>query len=178
MSDIFHYGFTVWLTGLPCSGKSTLAKRLASELLKLRVNVRVLDASEIRATLNRDLGFSKEDRFENIRRVRYLCKLLNKLRIVVVAAFVSPYREMREDLRSEIPNYVEVYVKCPVNLCSQRDGLGLYQKAFSGETANFTGVSAPYEEPLKPDVICKTDSLTPEQSVAKILAKLKELKLI
>ena len=171
-------GFTVWFTGLPCSGKSTLARMLEKELRKRGKKVEVLDGDEVRKRLSRGLGFSKEDRDENIRRISYVCKLLSRNGVVAIAAAISPYRATRQEAREEIENFVEVYVKCPVEVCAQRDVKGLYKKAFAGEIKNFTGVDDPYEPPENPEVVVETDKETPEESLQKILSKLEEMGLL
>lgn len=168
-------GFTVWFTGLPCSGKSTLARMLEKKLREMGRKVEVLDGDEVRQRLSRGLGFSKEDRDENIRRISYVCKLLSRNGVVAISAAISPYREVREEARRENERFVEVYVKCPVEVCIKRDVKGLYKKAINGEIKNFTGISDPYEEPLNPEVIVETDKETPEESLGKILNKLREL---
>lgn len=168
-------GFTVWFTGLPCSGKTTLAKMLAEKLRGMGFKVESLDGDVTRKYLSRDLGFSKEDRNENIRRVGFVAKLLTRNGIVVTAAFVSPYREVREEIRREIGDFVEVYVKCPVEVCIQRDVKGMYKKALAGEIKNFTGIDDPYEEPLNPEVVVETDKESPEESLRKILKTLARL---
>lgn len=168
-------GFTVWFTGLPCSGKTTLAKMLAEKLRGMGFKVESLDGDVTRKYLSRDLGFSKEDRNENIRRVGFVAKLLTRNGIVVTAAFVSPYREIREEIRREIGDFVEVYVKCPVEVCIQRDVKGMYKKALAGEIKNFTGIDDPYEEPLNPEVVVETDKESPEESLQKILKALAKL---
>ena len=168
-------GFTAWFTGLPCSGKSTIADATAEELRQMELKVERLDADIIRQHLWRELGYSKEDRDENIRRAAYLAQLLTRNGIAVLTSFISPYQETRDYARKQIGNFVEIYVKCPVEVCIQRDRRGMYRKALAGEIQNFTGVSDPYEEPLNPEVIIESDQELVEQSVAKVIAKLKEL---
>ena len=168
-------GFTIWFTGLPCSGKSTIADAVAGELRKERPNVERLDADIIRKHLWRELGYSKEDRDENIRRATYLAQLLTRNGVAVLTSFISPYRELREYARQEIGDFVEVYVKCPVEVCSQRDTRGMYKKALAGDIPNFTGVSDPYEEPLHPEVLIESDKEPLAQSVSRVISKLKEL---
>ena len=168
-------GFTVWFTGLPSSGKSTIADNLAEKLRESLLKVERLDADIIRKYLWSELGYTKEDRDENIRRATYLAKLLTRNGIITLTSFVSPYQELREHARQEIGHFVEVYVKCPVEVCAQRDPKGFYRKALAGEILNFTGVSDPYEEPLSPDVIIESDKESLGESIAKIIAKLKQL---
>jgi len=166
-------GFTVWLTGLPSSGKSTIANILVEELRKVRRNVEKLDADEVRKNLWPELGYSEEDRFENIRRATWLAKTLNQHGVAVVACFISPYRKVRELARREVGSFVEVYVKCPVEVCMERDTKGLYRKALIGEIQEFTGVSAPYEEPLQPEVLVESDRESTREAVGKIMARLR-----
>ena len=168
-------GFTVWFTGLPCSGKSTIADALAKELRVKGLKVERLDADVIRQHLWKELGYSKEDRDENIRRATFLAKLLTRNGIAVLTSFISPYRELRVYARKEIGDFAEVYVKCPVEVCMERDTRGMYKKALAGEIQNFTGVSDPYEEPLYPEVLIESDKEPIKESVAKVVAKLREL---
>jgi len=168
-------GFTVWFTGLPCCGKTTIAKKVYEILTKKGYKVKHLDGDLVRKDLTADLGFSKKDRDENIRRVSNLAKDLTKNDIIVLATFVSPYRQRREKTRKEIGNYFEIYVKCPVEICIKRDVKGMYKKALSGEIKNFTGVDDPYEEPKNPELIIESDKETVDKSVEKVLKKLKEL---
>jgi adenylylsulfate kinase len=168
-------GFTVWFTGLPSSGKSTLARLLEPELIQRGWPVEVLDGDEVRLRLSRGLSFSKEDRDENIRRITYVAKLLTRCEGVAITCAISPYRALREEARQEIGRFVEVYVKCALDVCIDRDVKGLYAKALRGEIAAFTGISDPYEAPLAPEVIVETDRESPAESVAKILQRLEEL---
>ncbi len=169
------YGFTVWFTGLPSSGKSTLASMLQKELHGLGLQAEILDGDEVRQRLSRGLGYSKEDREENIRRIAYVAKLLTRVGAVAIAAAISPYRKSRQEARREIGKFVEVYVKCPIEVCIQRDCKGLYAKAARGEILNLTGISDPYEPPSQPHIIARTDQETPEESVSKILRGLADL---
>lgn len=171
-------GFTIWFTGLPCSGKSTIAKLVEQELRRRGLKVELLDGDIVRTNLSQGLGFSKEDRDTNIRRVGFVCKLLTRNGVVAIAACISPYREVREALRREIGDFVEVYVKCPVEVCMKRDVKGMYEKARTGELSNFTGISDPYEEPPNPEVVVETDKASPDQSIKKIIRKLQELEFI
>ena len=168
-------GFTLWFTGLPCSGKSTIADTVADELRQRGVRAERLDADIIRQHLWRELGYSKEDRDENIRRAAYLAKLLTRNGVAVLTSFISPYRELREHARREIGNFVEIYVRCPVEVCIERDTRGMYKKALAGEIQNFTGISDPYEEPLNPELLIESDKEPLKQSVARVVAKIKEL---
>lgn len=168
-------GFTLWFTGLPCSGKSTIANLVAEELRQRGLKAERLDADIIRKHLWKELGYSKEDRDENIRRVTFLAKLLTKNGIVVLTSFISPYRELRDYARREIGNFVEIYVRCPVEVCIQRDARGMYKKALAGEIPNFTGISDPYEEPLNPELVIDSDKEALEESVSKVMTKIREL---
>ncbi|HDH96386.1 MAG TPA: adenylyl-sulfate kinase [Proteobacteria bacterium] len=168
-------GFTVWFTGLSGSGKSTLAQMLKDELKRRGFKVEVLDGDEVRRNLSKGLGFSKEDRDTNIRRIGYVCHLLSRNGVVAIAAAISPYKEVREENRRLIKDFVEVYCKCSLDKLIERDVKGLYKKALAGEIPNFTGVSDPYEEPDDPEVVCYTDRETPEESVNRILQTLEEL---
>ncbi|MBM3213888.1 adenylyl-sulfate kinase [Candidatus Poribacteria bacterium] len=168
-------GFTVWFTGLSGAGKTTISNRLEALIRERGRNVEILDGDVVRTHLSKGLGFSKEDRDENIKRIAFVCKLLTRNGAATLAAAISPYREVRDYARAEIGNFVEVYVRCPLEVCIERDVKGLYKKALAGEIPQFTGVSDPYEEPLNPEVICDTDTETVEASAKKIIAKLDEL---
>jgi len=171
-------GFTVWFTGLPSSGKTTLANLLAAELTERGTAVELLDGDATRLTLCKGLGFSKEDRDENIRRIGFVCRLLSKHGVAVIAAAISPYRSVREEVRASIENFVEVYVKAPLEVCMQRDVKGLYKRALTGEIRNFTGVDDPYEEPDEPEAVVQTDRETPGECTGRILARLEARQLI
>jgi len=172
---IEHKGFTVWFTGLSGAGKTTLARGVEAILRDRGMKVELLDGDVIRQNLSKGLGFSKEDRDTNIKRIGFVCKLLTRNGVVAIASAISPYREVRDFVRQDIGSFVEIYVKCPLDVLVQRDVKGLYKKALNGEIPNFTGVSDPYEEPLNPEVIVDTSLETPEESIAKIMAKLEEL---
>ena len=165
-------GFTLWFTGLPCSVKSTVAERAEEALLERGINVELLDGDVVRTNLSKGLGFNKEDRDTNIRRIGFVCHLLTRNGVVAIGAAISPYRAIRDENRKLIGRFVEVYVECPLEVCKQRDVKGMYAKAERGEIKEFTGVSDPYEEPLDPEVIINTDKETVEESVAKILRTL------
>lgn len=171
-------GFTLWFTGLSGAGKTTLARLVEAELNLRGHRVEVLDGDIIRTNLSKGLGFSKEDRDTNIRRIGFVCHLLTRNDVVAIAAAISPYREIRDEVRQQIVAFVEVYCKCPVDVLAERDVKGLYKKALAGELKHFTGVDDPYEAPLSPEVIVETDRETPEQSAAKIIAKLEEMTLV
>ena len=161
-------GVTVWFTGLPCSGKTTIADKLTPILRDRGKNVERLDGDIVRKGLTRDLGFSKEDRDMNIERVTFVAKLLTRNNVIVLATFVSPYIDRRQKTREEIGNYIEVYVKASVEECIKRDVKGMYKKALAGEIKNFTGVDDPYEAPQTPEIIVDTDIETIEESVNKV----------
>ena len=168
-------GFTAWFSGLPCSGKTTVADRVAEMLMERGLKVERLDGDIVRKGLTSDLGFSKEDRDENIKRVTFVAKLLTRNGVAVLATFVSPYRERRLKSREEIGEFVEVYVRCPVEACMERDVKGMYKKALAGEITGFTGVDDPYEEPENPEIVLDTDRETEEESAMKVVRKLEEL---
>lgn len=171
-------GFTLWFTGLSGAGKTTLARLVETELRSRGHNVEVLDGDIIRTNLSKGLGFSKEDRDTNIRRIGFVCDLLSRNGVVAIAAAISPYREVRQEVRKQTGTFVEVYAECPIKVLSDRDVKGLYKKALAGEIKNFTGVDDPYEPPVSPEVVVHTDRETPEQSAARIIARLEELSLV
>jgi adenylyl-sulfate kinase len=168
-------GFTLWFTGLPSSGKSTLARRVEEILLERGLRVEVLDGDEVRENLSKGLGYSKEDRDTNIRRIGYVARLLSRNGVVAIAAAISPYREVRDEVRRAIGRFVEVHVDCPIAVLKERDVKGLYKKALAGEIKHFTGVDDPYEAPLKPEVHIASDREDVEQSVHKIVATLEAM---
>jgi adenylyl-sulfate kinase len=169
-------GFTVWFTGLSGAGKSTISEIIERELRERGHKVEVLDGDVVRTHLSKGLGFSKEDRDTNIRRIGWVCEVLTRNDVVAIAAAISPYRAIRDEVRERIGRFVEVYVECPIEQLAERDVKGLYKKALAGEIGNFTGVSDPYEPPLDPEVVCYSDGReTPEQSAAKVLARIEEL---
>jgi adenylylsulfate kinase len=165
-----HGSGTVWLTGLSGSGKSTIAVELEKALWSRNVRSFILDGDNIRHGLNKNLGFSPADRTENIRRIGEVAKLCTEAGMVVVTAFISPYRADRDQVRALMPkDFVEVYVDCPIAVCEQRDVKGLYQKARAGQIPEFTGVSAPYEAPLTPELTLRTGEQTVEESVRQVI---------
>jgi len=170
-----NVGFTIWFTGLSGAGKSTLAEIIEQRLREHGHNVEVLDGDQVRTHLSKGLGFSKEDRDTNIKRIAFVCNLLTRNGVASISAAIAPYREAREWARQEIGNFVEVYVKCPLEVCRQRDVKGLYKLVDEGKIKNFTGVDDPYEEPENPEVVVETDKESAEESVQKIFAKLEEL---
>lgn len=169
-----HQGFTIWFTGLPCCGKTTIANQVAIVLKKRDFVVEQLDGDLIRQNFSSDLSFSKKDRDENISRATFLAKMLSRNNIVVLASFVSPYKRQRRRARKQIKNFVEVYVRCPVKICMKRDVKGMYKKALEGKIQHFTGVDDPYEEPEHPELIVDTDIESVEESVRKVLQKIEE----
>lgn len=177
-SNFHHEGFTIWFTGLSGAGKSTVADILENRLRGLGARVEVLDGDVVRTHLSKGLGFSKEDRDTNIKRIGFVCQILSRNGVIAIAAAISPYRETRDFVRSQVSNFVEVYARCPLDKLVERDVKGLYKKALAGEIKEFTGVSDPYEEPLNPEVVIETHLETPEQSAEKIWTRLAELGLI
>jgi adenylylsulfate kinase len=173
--EMAQKGFTLWFTGLSGSGKSTIAERVALRLERRGLPVEVLDGDVVRTNLSKGLGFSREDRDENIKRVGFVCGLLTRHGVVAVASVISPYRDARDHNRKQIGKFVEVYTRCPVEICAKRDIKGLYQKAVAGEIKGFTGVDDPYEPPSNPEVVCHTDTESVEESVEKVMKKLEEL---
>ncbi|MBL8216631.1 MAG: adenylyl-sulfate kinase [Bryobacterales bacterium] len=165
-------GCTIWFTGLSGSGKSTLSTMLAEHLRRHGARVEVLDGDVVRTQLCRGLGFSKADREENIRRVGFVCELLARHGVVAIAAVISPYRSGRDEVRSRIPRFFEIHTHCPIEVLVERDPKGLYQKALTGEIANFTGVSDPYEPPLSPEAVIDSSLQTPQESLSVILRAL------
>lgn len=168
-------GFTLWFTGLSGAGKSTLAQFVAARLRRAGRQVEILDGDEVRQNLSKGLGFSREDRETNLRRIGFVARLLARNGVVAITAAISPYREVREALRADLGRFVEVYVKCPLSVCAERDVKGLYRRALAGEVPAFTGVSDPYEEPLQPEVTVETDRESVTESAARILNRLAEL---
>ncbi len=164
-------GATIWLTGLSGSGKSTIAVELEHALIENKHQTYILDGDNIRHGLNKNLGFSPEDRTENIRRIGEVAKLFTEANIITIAAFVSPYREDRDNVRKLLDHgeFIEVYVKCSLEVCEARDTKGLYKKARTGEVKDFTGISAPYEEPLNPELTIDSSKLSVEESTRAIL---------
>jgi adenylylsulfate kinase len=163
-------GFTLWLTGLSGAGKSTIANHVAAHLRDAGVPVEILDGDVVRTNLCAGLGFSREDRDTNIRRIGFVAELLSRNGVVVIVAAISPYREVREEVRGRIGRFLEVYVRCPINVLTARDVKGLYRRALAGEIDHFTGVSDPYEEPVAPDLTVDTSSEDVETTVARVLA--------
>jgi adenylylsulfate kinase len=170
-----HRGFVVWFTGLSGAGKTTIGHQLEALLRERGHRVEVLDGDVVRTHLSKGLGFSKEDRDTNIRRIGFVAHLLQRNGVAVICSAISPYRDIRDENRALIGDFVEVYAKCPIDVLAERDVKGLYKKAIAGEIPNFTGVSDPYEEPLHAEVVIETDKETEQESLSKLIAKLEEL---
>jgi len=168
-------GFTIWFTGLSGAGKSTISAILERELREQGRKVEVLDGDIVRTHLSKGLGFSKEDRDTNIRRIGWVCEVLTRNNVIAIAAAISPYRSVRDEVRERIGRFVEVFVDVPLEVAIQRDVKGLYKKALAGEIRGFTGVDDPYEPPLDPELVIRTDKETPEQSAGRLLSALREL---
>jgi adenylyl-sulfate kinase len=167
-------GFTIWFTGLPCSGKSTVSLLIAETIRKERGMVEILDGDVIRTNLSKGLGFSREDRETNLNRIAFVCNLLTRNGVPNIAAAISPFENVRDAARELIGNYIEVYTHCPVEKCIERDVKGMYKKALAGEIKGFTGVDDPYDEPVNPEVVCDTADETPEESAAKVIQYLRK----
>ncbi|MEM9539928.1 MAG: adenylyl-sulfate kinase [Cyanobacteria bacterium P01_E01_bin.42] len=170
-----HKGVTVWFTGLSGAGKTTISKRVAEELRSLGYKLEVLDGDIVRTNLTKGLGFSKEDRDENIRRIGFVSHLLTRNGVIVIVSAISPYRDIRQEVRDRVGNFIEVYVNAPLAVCEDRDVKGLYKRARAGEIKQFTGIDDPYEHPLNPEIECRTDKEELEESVKKVLDGLKQL---
>ena len=165
-------GVTVWFTGLSGAGKTTISEAVEKRLREHGYKVEPLDGDIVRQNLTKGLGFSKADRDENIRRIGFVAHLLSRNGVVVLVSAISPYREIRDEVRGRIGSFIEVFVNAPLETCEKRDVKGLYQKARAGEIKGFTGIDDPYEEPLKPEVECRTDRESLDESVAKVLRAL------
>lgn len=168
-------GVTVWFTGLSGAGKTTIRMAVEKELRAQGCKVEVLDGDIVRENLTKGLGFSKADRDENIRRIGFVAQLLTRNEVVVLVSAISPYRAIRDEVRGKIGDFVEIFVNAPLTVCEERDVKGLYKKARAGEIKQFTGIDDPYEPPLQPEVECRTDQETLEESTAKVLAFLREM---
>jgi len=171
-------GFVLWFTGLSGSGKTTLARLAEKELRERGMRIERLDGDVVRESLTADLGFSKEDRDKNIQRVTFVAKLLSRNGVGVLASFISPYRATRDWVRSEVTNFIEVFVDCSLEECIRRDVKGLYTKALAGEIPEFTGVSDPYEPPLNPEITVNTAEESIDESLAKIMGYLEEMRYV
>ncbi len=175
ISYMANTGFTLWFTGLSGAGKSTLSEIIEQRLRERGHKIEVLDGDIVRTHLSKGLGFSREDRDTNIKRIAFVCSLLTRNGVICISAAISPYSDAREWARREIGNFVEVYVNCPLEVCRERDVKGLYKLVDEGKIKNFTGVDDPYEAPEHPDLVIETSRETVEESVENIFAKLVEL---
>jgi adenylyl-sulfate kinase len=173
-----HKGFTLWFTGLSGSGKTTIATIIHERLRQAGARVEMLDGDLVRENLSQGLGFSKQDRDTNIRRIGFVCELLSRHGVIAIVAAISPYREAREEVRGRVQNFVEVFVECPLAVAAARDVKGLYRKALAGEISQFSGVTDPYEPPLQPEIRIHSDQETPRQSADRVWAALEELGLV
>jgi adenylylsulfate kinase len=177
-----HAGFTVWFTGMSGAGKSTLSRALIARLREVGgengLRVELLDGDIVRTNLSKGLGFSREDRDTNIRRIGFVSELLSRNGVIAVVAAISPYRETREEVKHRIPNFVEVFVDCPIGVLVSRDVKGLYTRAISGEVGHFTGISDPYEAPLSPCVVIHSERESVDEGVDKIWRELERRGLI
>jgi len=175
---MIHKGFTLWLTGMSGAGKSTISEELIARFRGAGAKIELLDGDIVRTNLSQGLGFSREDRDTNVRRIGFVSDLLSRNGVIVVVAAISPYRSTREEVKRGIANFVEVFVECPVEVLAERDVKGLYKRDLAGEVVNFTGITDPYEPPEYPDVVVRSDRETVEESVGKIWRKLQEAGLI
>jgi adenylylsulfate kinase len=175
-----HKSFIIWFTGLSSSGKSTLAHAVEEKLYNMGCRTYVFDGDNVRHGLNSDLGFSNEDREENIRRIGEMCKLFIEAGVIALAAFISPFRKDRNSVRQLVKDgdFIEIYCDCDVEVCEKRDIKGFYSKARRGEIANFTGISSPYERPENPELIINTGNISLEESVQKVIEYLNDNKLL
>lgn len=167
-------GMTLWFTGLSGAGKSTISQAVEKELVAQGYRVEVLDGDVVRENLTKGLGFSKADRDENIRRIGFVAQLLTRNGVIVIVSAISPYRNIRDEVRNRIGDFVEVFVNAPLAVCEQRDVKGLYKRARAGEIKSFTGIDDPYEPPMNPEIECRTDLETLSESVSKVLAQVQE----
>ncbi|MGJ3245477.1 MAG: adenylyl-sulfate kinase [Elainellaceae cyanobacterium] len=168
-------GVTVWFTGLSGSGKTTIRMALEQKLREQSLKVEVLDGDIVRQNLTKGLGFSKEDRDENIRRIGFVAHLLTRNGVIVLVSAISPYRAIREEVRNRIGDFVEVFANAPLSVCEERDVKGLYKKARAGEIKGFTGIDDPYEAPLNAEIECRTDQESLDESVDKVLSVLQNM---
>ena len=169
-------GFTLWFTGLSGAGKTTVSEIVEKKIRERRGNVEVLDGDIVRTNLSKGLGFSREDRDTNVLRIGFVANLLTRNGAPVIVSAISPYKEARDMVRRDIGDgFIEVYVRCPIEVCAERDVKGLYKKAYAGEIPEFTGVSDPYEPPAAPELVLNTDEEETEESARKVIAKLEEL---
>ncbi|MDY6778861.1 MAG: adenylyl-sulfate kinase [Candidatus Nanohaloarchaea archaeon] len=178
MDETKRNGFTLWFTGLPSSGKSTIAKRVEEELRGRGIEMHNLDGDNVRKKLHPDLGFTEQERATNNRRVSFIARLLNEHNIGVIVAAVSPFQDARENARDEIEeagSFIEIFTECPVEVCKERDPKGLYEQAEQGQIDNFTGVNHPYEAPDNPEITVNTAEQSPEECVQHVLNRLEDL---
>jgi len=164
-------GLCVWVTGLSSSGKTTISQAVREELVRAGHKVEWLDGDAVRQHISKGLGYSKEDRDENIRRIGFVAELLTRNGVIVLVSAISPYRAVRDEMRARIGKFLEVYVEAPLEVCRSRDVHGIYRRSLAGEIQHVTGVDDPYEPPLNPDVVCHTGRETPEESVAKVMER-------
>jgi adenylylsulfate kinase len=168
--------FTVWLTGLSGAGKTTLATHLSETLRERELQVELLDGDQVRSRFSRGLGFSRQDRDTNVRRIGHVCQLLNRHGIVAIVAAIAPFRDTRNEVREMCAGrFLEVYLACPLEILIQRDTKGLYRRALAGELEAFTGISDPYEPPVHPELVLRTDRESPPECLSKLLLRLREL---
>lgn len=167
-------GMTLWFTGLSGAGKTTISQAVEEELIAKGYKVEVLDGDVVRENLTKGLGFSKVDRDENVRRIGFVAQLLTRNGVIVIVSAISPYRSIRDEVRNRIGDFVEIYVNAPLAVCEKRDVKGLYKRARSGEIKSFTGISDPYEPPMNPEVECRTDQETLQESVLKVMNQVQE----
>ncbi len=168
-------GVTLWFTGLSGSGKTTIAREVERELRARGCKVEILDGDIVRTNLSKGLGFSKEDRDTNVKRIGFVANLLSRNGVVAITAAISPYRAVRDDIRMMTENFVEVFARAPLEVCESRDVKGLYAKARAGEIKGFTGIDDPYEEPINADIVCDTDKESVEESAEKVMSELERL---
>ncbi|MGA2652106.1 MAG: adenylyl-sulfate kinase [Terracidiphilus sp.] len=178
MAEELYKGFTLWLTGMSGAGKTTISSLVGTWLREQGARVELLDGDEVRKQLSKGLGFNREDRDENIRRIGFVAELLCRNGVIAIVAAISPYRAVRQELRLRIGSFVEIHVDCPMDVLIARDEKGLYKKAMSGEIVNFTGISDPYEPPLAPELVIDSSTEPPEQSAMRVWNKLKSLGMI
>lgn len=173
-----HKGFTLWFTGLSGSGKSTVANIIEARLKEGGAKVETLDGDVVRTNLSKGLGFSKEDRDTNIRRIGFVCSLLSRNGVIAISAAISPYKAIRDEVRASVDTFVEAFADCELDTLIERDPKGLYKKALAGEIKGFTGIDDPYEAPENPEVVFNSGTQTPEESAEIVWARLVELGLI
>jgi len=171
-------GFTLWFTGLPCSGKTTITQAVAEELTERKLRYEILDGDEVRENLTKDLGFSREDRRTNVLRNAFVARLLARNGVIAMAALITPYNDTQQEVREHAENVHLVHVNCPVEVCAERDVKGMYEKAKKGEIDNFTGISDPYEEPVDPELVIHSHEETVDESAGRVVQYLEQEELI